>query len=76
MANEKHHSHPIEDIAATDQIRHGAIPATYSDIYHGDAEIVVEIGSKAITSNGDSDLKLAKDGHVCLSNLNSSHANH
>lgn len=64
MTDEKQ-SHQVEDIAAAHQNGHEDIPPTDSEIYHGDAEIVVDIGSKAITSGGTSDLKLAKDGRVC-----------
>ena len=65
MAYEKASSR-IEDIAAIEQNVHDTIPPTNPDIYHGDSEIVVDIGSEAIKPGGTSDLKLAKDGHVCL----------
>jgi hypothetical protein len=65
MAYEKA-SNRVEDIAGVEQNTHHTIPPTNLEIYHGDSEIVVDIGSAAIKSAGTSDLKLAKDGHVCF----------
>jgi len=65
MAHKKA-STQVEDIADIEQNALDTIPPTNSEIYHGDSEIVADIGSEAIKSAGTSDLKLAKDGHVCL----------
>lgn len=64
MAHEND-SKQIEDIATIEQNANNALPPTSSEIYHGDSEIVVDIALKGIQSTGASDLRLAKDGHVC-----------
>ncbi|KAK5188781.1 hypothetical protein LTR47_011282 [Exophiala xenobiotica] len=65
MAHEND-SNQIEEIAAIEQKAHDTLPPTSSEIYHGNSEIVVDIGSGAIKSADTSDLKLAKDGHTIL----------
>lgn len=62
----KEASNRVEDNGAMEQNAHETLPATNPEIYHGSAEMVVDIGSDAIKSAGTSHLKLAKDGHVCL----------
>ncbi|KAK5046468.1 hypothetical protein LTR84_008271 [Exophiala bonariae] len=62
----KANSDRIEDSGAIEQGEHDHVPQKNTDIYHGDAEIVVDIGSNAAKSEVASNLKLASDSHTIL----------
>ena len=62
----KEASNRVEDNGEMEQNAHETLPPKNSEICHGTAEMVVDIGSDAIKSAGTSHLRLARDGHVCL----------